>query len=703
MKLLIVESKAKCSTIVGFFPKGTLRCVASGGHVRETAGGLACLSTDYMPAFKSKKDVRFLRKAVREASEVVLGTDDDREGEAIAWHLCIVLGLPLTTPRAVFREITAPALRGALAAPRQLDMATVDAQLARSVVDMLVGFKVSPALWKLVSGNHKGLSAGRCQTPALRLVAEVDLADPIVPVHSVVGTFTASGSEPAELSLSLATKFQDDDELRAFATATVTFGHRAFVGGTSTHSVPPPPPFTTSRMQQAASSSLGLSPKATMAAAGNLYSAGLITYPRTDSTAHSKEFRKSAVSFIRTTYGDSQAASQIDGAGRPVAAHAQEAHEAVRCSKPSVTQAPASLQSNEKRLYRLIWQNAMQQHMVDASARRRCITVSAPLSLKYSARPELIAELGWMATLDRPPEVPAAWCWATAHAGAGTGELDVDLVSAYSVLSGKGGPKYLTESGLVKALEGKGIGRPSTFAGIIATLTTRKYATLGTVEGFEYTGPVVTARRSGVTEGEQTVSLGRQSKKLVATALGRQVLGLCDAHFGAVFAYEYTAALERELDSVASGHLSRASVCSSVSRSLDLALEGCPTGGTGTCTVRGGDELAIHDGAPITLHRGRYGPYIKWRDQNYSLSGREATAETALSLIQRTRRLTGGWTILPGKEGRSDYALQAKKGKSKSKGKTKAKPTTVSLAAFPGDYITDDAAEVVAWLESSRR
>jgi DNA topoisomerase-1 len=692
MKLLIVESKAKCSTIAGFFPSGTLRCVASGGHIRETAGGLACLSADYMPAFKSKKDIRFLRKAAKDATEVVLGTDDDREGEAIAWHLCVVLGLPLTTPRAVFREITSTALHQALASPRQLDMATVDAQLARSVVDMLVGFKVSPALWKLVSGNHTGLSAGRCQTPALRLVAEADQASPIVPVHSVSGSFSCAtcGSvvESPDLSLSLSTEIDDDTKLREFAKATVSHEHRVVVGDTSEHRVPPPAPFTTSRMQQAASNALGLSPKATMAAAGNLYSAGLITYPRTDSVLHSKEFQKTATGFIGATYGKHQVAARAAPTAQ-AAAHAQEAHEAVRCSQPSVTQAPASLAPNEKRLYQLVWQNAIQQHMVDAAVLRRAITVTAPCSLKYAAWPEVVNAAGWMATLDRPPGVPAAWRWASAHGHDAPGALD--LVSARSSLSGKGGPRYLTESGLVNALEEKGIGRPSTFAGIIATLTTRKYATLGTVEGVEYTGPVIAVTPTGLTEAVDTVRLGRQSRKLVATDLGRQVLGLCDAHFGAVFAYQYTARLEEELDRVASGHLSRARVCDGVSRGLDEALGSCPTrpaGGTG-------DELGVHDGSPITLHRGRYGPYVKWRDQNYSLSGRETTLEVAVALIQRTRRLTGGWTVLPGKEGRSDYGLRAKKGKGKA--------LTVSLAAYPGDHLTDASGEVVAWLESSRR
>ena len=693
--LLIVESRAKCATIAGFFPKGELRCIASGGHVRETTGGLDVLSSDFTPGFKSKRSVTGLRAAAAGAQRVLLGTDDDREGEAIAWHLCVVLKLPLTTPRVVFREITQSALVAAVARPRQLDMARVDAQLARTVVDMLVGFKVSPALWRMVAGKNRGLSAGRCQTPALRLVVEAGTGDPPIPVHRVTATFDREGDS---LELVLMDTLESDAALREFAAATVDHQHVATVGGISEHVFTAPHALTTARLQQSASSVLGLSPKTTMKAAGSLYSAGFITYPRTDSTVHASDFAAAARAYIDERYGPGLSATASKRHSK--SAHAQEAHEAVRCTRPSVVDGPQD--PTERRLYHLIWQNSLQQHMLPATRWRRTVMVRGPGRAKYSAEAVLVRTPGWMLTLDDGPPPPTrAWMWAAAH----DGTTDVGLVVAQSAPRGKGGPRHLGEASLVNALESKGIGRPSTYAGIVGTLLERKYATVDDVPGVPWSGLAVTVTTEGVVERTVDAILGKQTRRLVATDLGKRVLAVCDDHFGEVFDYGYTASLEADLDEVAAGRVGRTSVCLRVSERLDAALAAV-AGNSGNSSNSsnssraawsgrgtGAPSLGTHDGDPVTVHDGRYGSYVRWRENTYSLGRHRATLASAVDIIRRTRDLGGGWKALPGKSGRGDYA---------QKGSSSAGFVRVPLSGYPGDHLADAPELVIAWLKSSR-
>ena len=318
--LVIVESPAKCNKIESYLGEG-YKCAASFGHIRELADGLKSidLANNFTPTFKECEDkkpqISKLRKLIESAKEVLLASDDDREGEAIAWHLCQVFGLPVkTTKRIVFHEITETALKRAVREATTLNMNVVNAQLSRQVLDVLVGYKLSPVLWKYITKFKKtGLSAGRCQTPALRLVYENQKeieASPGKKVYTTTGYFTAHN-----LPFVLNYNHDSDDEMSTFLEKSVHFNHIYSCGPIRTTIKQPPTPFTTSTLQQVANNELRISPKETMKICQTLYEGGYITYMRTDSTTYSEEFIEKSILYIEKTYGKEYIHQRLTASG----------------------------------------------------------------------------------------------------------------------------------------------------------------------------------------------------------------------------------------------------------------------------------------------------------------------------------------------------------------------------------------------------
>ena len=317
MKLVIVESPAKCKKIEGYLGNG-YKCIASFGHIREIANGLKSIDTEnnFKVVFKTIKSknkyIKSLREWIKKSNEVILATDDDREGEAIAWHICKTFNLPiLSTKRIIFHEITKSAIKNAINNPIKINMNTVNAQLARQVLDLLVGYTISPILWKHISRNSKGsLSAGRCQTPALRLVYEQQKLiknSPGKKVYETTGTFTKNN-----LDFLLNYNYNNEKNMENFLEESVNFRHIYTVSNPKIVKKNPPIPFTTSTLQQKASNEYNFSPKQTMRLAQTLYENGYITYMRTDSTTYSKEFIKLAKKYIKKQFGEDYITKNID-------------------------------------------------------------------------------------------------------------------------------------------------------------------------------------------------------------------------------------------------------------------------------------------------------------------------------------------------------------------------------------------------------
>lgn len=583
-KLVIVESPAKCSKIQSFLGAGW-QVMASMGHIRALAHSLDAVGIDrnWEPVYEDlatkKEQIAKLRKAAKD-SEVWLATDDDREGEGIAWHICHILKLkPATTPRIVFHEITKQAIQAAVAAPGRLDMNRVNAQQSRAMLDMLVGFTLSPVLWKRVAPK---LSAGRCQTPALRLVAERDaeIANYVARnFWRLRGVLHSTASHP--LDIATAEEFTED-VLRAHLKAAVTTkaaAHATFqTVKERVATSAAPAPLITSTLQQEASAAHGLGPKVTMSAAQKLYEAGHITYMRTDNPKLSTEGADLMREQIRTTWGEDYVGSpgqhQIATSLTPpptgskgaktntyegvkgAAPLPQAAHEAIRPTHPEVTEI-TDMEPVHATVYRLIWRRSMQSQMAVATAQVRTATLTLPAlpTLTWSAEQSKPLFEGWRIT-EKSAKTEEAKTAANAAWAAWT-PWAANKTATWSALHGDEvftkPPGRYTEATLIRELERKGIGRPSTFASLVTTLFEREYVEKTNAEGKTYETRHLTLKAgASVAETKESHKAASERNKIAATPLGVSVTE-CLHDFADLFAYEFTAAMEADLDKVAEG------------------------------------------------------------------------------------------------------------------------------------------------------
>lgn len=404
--LLIVESPSKCAKIESYLGD-RYQCISSKGHIREI-DGLSSINTkdkfqiEYTLIKEKRDHIETMRKTVAKYSplNILLATDDDREGEAIAWHICQVCGLdPLKTKRIVFHEITQPALLDAVANPTRINLSLVAAQQARQVLDMVVGFKISPLLWRNLGSNRKNaLSAGRCQTPALRLVHDhhqkyTELRTTgVTQIYRVSGIFTNR-----QIKFDLDTDIREESKLLEFLEKSKTHEHRLTVGKTRPSVRQPPKPFNTSRLLQIASSQYRLSPKQTMNLCQTLYQSGLITYMRTECQKYSDVFLKKSAEYIKTEYGE----AYVGDLAAITLLDTTMPHEGIRVTNLSLT----SMTSNDaalSKLYGLIWRNTVESCMAIAKYNMTEYSVSTPLvsdmclkDSKYKYTMETPIFLGW--------------------------------------------------------------------------------------------------------------------------------------------------------------------------------------------------------------------------------------------------------------------------------------------------------------------
>lgn len=569
--LVIVESPAKCQKIEGYLGKEKYQCLASFGHIREIADGLKSIAVDNDFAIKfaimSSKhaQVAKLRAAIADASEVILATDDDREGEAIAWHLCQVFHLSVeTTKRIVFHEITEPALRAAVAAPRTIDMSLVLAQQARQVLDLIVGYKISPVLWTYVA--HTNLSAGRCQTPALRLIyenyKEIE-ASTTTMVYTVSGIFTKLNLT-FHLSREIESNGGDSSGLELFIRDTAAAsdaGFRATVGASKKATKAPPSPYSTSTLQQAASNELHLSPKDTMSVAQKLYEQGYITYMRTDSKIYSVDFVSKARGYILKRFGgDGIQAEDLVGnqfGSKDVAA---AAHEAIRPTDISRSLLPQSCHPREHRLYAMIHRNTTESLMAPAICQTITMAIASPVAVsgeacEYRYTAEQVIKPGWKLVAGGYDKEAREYAYFASFATTATSAAHtMPFKRIMTKCSLRNTKSHYTESGLVQLLERMGIGRPSTFSSIVDKIQERGYVKLQDVRGksLECREFVISDNKS-IDLKTEVREIGGESRKLVIQPLGIIVIEFLLTHFGPLFEYEFTKNMENQLDEIATG------------------------------------------------------------------------------------------------------------------------------------------------------
>ncbi len=617
--LVIVESPAKAKTIEKYLGND-FHVLSSVGHIRaiakKTKDGTPPIDiqhgfkTTYEIDPEKKKVIAELKKAVKSvgAANVWLATDEDREGEAIAWHLCEVLKLdPKTTKRITFHEITKSAIEEAIKHPRTVDMKLVEAQQARQILDRIVGFELSPVVWQKVPG---GKSAGRVQSPAVRLLVEREHEIDAFAGSSqfkVTAIFAAGGQE---LKTELKQRFDSEDAARAFLESLASATFTVTDISTSPSSRNPAAPFTTSTLQQEANSKLGMGSRATMASAQKLYQEGRITYMRTDSVNLSSQAIAASADYIKRLYGIEYSHVRKF---KTKSAGAQEAHEAIRPT--DITRESVSGSDYDQRLYDLIRRRTLASQMAPAKLENTTITISINDGEKQNnsskTNDKLVFEAkGQVVLFDGFLRVYGGGKDDTILPTVKSGDqLQRHSVEARQVFARP--PARYTEGTLVKKLEELGIGRPSTYATIMNTIQTRGYAEKGDSEGTPRDVILLQLIDDKVDRETVQEKTGSNKGKLVPTPAGELISGFLTDHFDRVVNYGFTADVEKDFDDIAGDRLARNTMLEKFYAPFHALIE--QSGNIDRRTVGANREVGIDpkSGKPIIARFGRFGPMLQ--------------------------------------------------------------------------------------------
>jgi DNA topoisomerase-1 len=663
--LVIVESPAKCEKIEKFLGAG-YKVIGSYGHITHLSNlDQIDVKNNYKPSFAiidtKKAQIEKMRKAIKGAKEVILATDDDREGEAIAWHIAQVFALPLeTTKRIVFHEITERAIKHALANPRTLNLELVYAQQGRQILDLIVGFTITPLLWKYIVSNSKNaLSAGRCQTPALRLVYDnykEILESPGKMSFNSCGYFTSKN-----IQFTLNKNFDSHDTVKDFLEQSKTHKHSLTKAKERELIKNPPCPFTTSGLQQAANNVMHISPKDTMALAQKLYEGGYITYMRTDSKVYSIDFIEQGKNYITEKYraeyihpelnkliqnkdnGEEEAEEEEDvektktkktkakktkkDKSNETNNNAQEAHEAIRPTHIDLEAIPdneETFSAKHRKLYKLIWTNSLESMMAPAKYLQLVVNVCAPYDAVYKYSAEENIFLGWKAVCGIEEEKYYSYF-----------KNIKEEIIAYKKITCKQTLKELkshySEAHLVQLLEQKGIGRPSTFSSLLEKIQERNYVTKQNVDGKKLEIIDYTLIDATIAQERGSKEFGNEKNKLVITQTGIFVIEFLIKYFNKLFDYDYTKSMEDELDNIAHGQKKYYELCGEcygfindliktnnlVANSADASANANANANANASNIP--EKIQIIIDAKHSYLIGKHGPTIKYTKEDGSL------------------------------------------------------------------------------------
>lgn len=617
--LVIVESPAKAKTIEKYLGND-FHVLSSVGHIRaiakKTKDGTPPIDiqhgfkTTYEIDPEKKKVIAELKKAVKSvgAANVWLATDEDREGEAIAWHLCEVLKLdPKTTKRITFHEITKSAIEEAIKHPRTVDMKLVEAQQARQILDRIVGFELSPVVWQKVPG---GKSAGRVQSPAVRLLVEREHEIDAFAGSSQFKVTAIFAAGKQELKAELKQRFDSEDAARDFLESLAGAAFTVTDISTSPSSRNPAAPFTTSTLQQEANSKLGMGSRATMASAQKLYQEGRITYMRTDSVNLSSQAIAASADYIKRLYGIEYSHVRKF---KTKSAGAQEAHEAIRPT--DITRESVSGSDYDQRLYDLIRRRTLASQMAPAKLENTTITISindreeqnssskTNDKLVFEAKGQVVLFDGFLRVYGGGKDDTIL---PTVKSG---DQLQRHSVEARQVFARP--PARYTEGTLVKKLEELGIGRPSTYATIMNTIQTRGYAEKGDSEGVPRDVILLQLIDNKVEREIIQEKTGSNKGKLVPTPAGELISGFLTDHFDRVVDYGFTADVEKDFDDIAGDRLARNTMLEKFYAPFHALIE--QSGNIDRRTVGANRKVGIDpkSSKPIIARFGRFGPMLQ--------------------------------------------------------------------------------------------
>ncbi|MFN3489834.1 MAG: type I DNA topoisomerase [Emticicia sp.] len=608
--LVIVESPAKAKTIEGYLGKD-FTVKSSFGHVRDLPDkelGID-VKNQFLPNYVVSTDkgklINELKKLAKESETVWLATDDDREGEAISWHLKEALGLTDATPRIVFREITKKAITSAIENPRTINMDLVNAQQARRVLDRLVGFELSPVLWqKIRTGERTNLSAGRVQSVAVRVIVDRERE---IDAHNSKSSFKVVAQFIVEkgkvLNAELGKNFEKEADARTFLEKCVGAIFTIKNLEVKPAKKSPAAPFTTSTLQQEASRKLGFSVLQTMTVAQKLYEAGKISYMRTDSTNLSDEAIEKAKTQIENAYGEKYVKTRKYKTKNE---SAQEAHEAIRPTDFGVERTDGD--RNEQRLYELIWKRSIASQMADAELERTVATISiSTTNEELVATGEVIKFDGFLKVyLESNDDEDEENKGMLPPLSIGQ-ILDLAIMKATERFT-KPAARY-TEASLVKKLEEMGIGRPSTYAPTISTIIKRNSVVKEDRAGKERDFKEFTLKENAISERVGKENYGTEKAKLFPTNIGMVVNDFLVENFDAVIDYNFTANVEKSFDTIADGKVEWQNIISNFYKDfhskIELASDAKSTAGT--------RELGIDpkSGKKVSVKIGKFGPYVQ--------------------------------------------------------------------------------------------
>lgn len=633
--LVIVESPAKAKTIEKFLGKD-FKVLSSFGHIRDLKKknfgiDLSTFQPEYeIPADKTRV-VSELKAQAKNADTVWLASDEDREGEAISWHLAEVLHLdPASSRRIVFHEITKPAIMAAIENPRTIDLNLVDAQQARRVLDRLVGFKLSPVLWRKV---RPSLSAGRVQSVAVRLIVEREreiAGFKSEASYRVTGLFAipGNGGESLPLKAELNTRFKTKEEAAQFLEGCKAAQFTIASITTRPTRRTPAPPFTTSTLQQEAARKLGFPVATTMRVAQALYESGLITYMRTDSMNLSELCLQSCGPAITRQMGKEY--HQL----RHYHTHAkgaQEAHEAIRPTDMNREEIEGTPQ--EKRLYQLIWKRTIACQMADAQLEKTTAAIDISGSDKqFVAVGEVVKFDGFLRVYreshdNEPENEPESRLLPPMTEGTVVERTELTAQERFTQ-----SPARYTEASLVHKMEELGIGRPSTYAPTISTIQQREYVVRGDKPGTNRDYTLLTLKGDAIEEETRTETVGNEKGKLLPTDIGTIVNDFLLANFPDIMDYNFTANVEKDFDAVAAGKKDWTKLIRTFYDHFDPQVE--KTLAEYTEHKVGERELGIDpaSGQPVLVKIGRYGPMVQIGLSNEGEKPRFATLAPGLSI-----------------------------------------------------------------------
>jgi|688.fasta_scaffold76586_3 DNA topoisomerase-1 len=598
--LVIVESPSKCRKIEKYLGPG-YKVIATYGHIMklnsleniEIFNNFHC---NYDLISEKTDKIELMRQYINDVPEVILACDNDREGEAICAAICRLFQLSVeTTKRIIFTEITEVAIQHAIRNPTIINMNLVNSQQAREVLDMLVGFTISPILWKNISRKHKtSLSAGRCQTPALRLIYDnyLEIKNSSSELkYKIFGTFTN-----LNLKFELNKEFKEKEEVKYFMELCKQHEFK-YIGMTNVMTRrSSPEPFSTSRILQVASNVLNLSPKDTMKYAQELYENGYITYMRTDCKKYSEEFVQNMSQYIITNYSQEYLRENLNEYIKPI--NSDDPHEAIR--PVNILQSKfeiENLSAKAIKLYELIWENAIQSCMSHSTYNIITCKITAPEESEFRYKIENNIFLGWE-IISNVKKCDDNILFYFQNFMINSIILYKKIESEFMMVGKK---SHLTEALLVNLLEERGIGRPSTFASLIDKIQFRNYVEKKNIEGIEIQNYNYKLKKLILEENEVSIIVGNEKNKLVITPLGIIIIEFLVEKMEELFNYDYTKNMEFELDLIAKGNKIWQTLCQSCYENL-VEITRC------VCDVKT-FSIKIDDNNSLIM--GKYGPVIK--------------------------------------------------------------------------------------------